>query len=123
MKIGILSGGIDLVANRVKNELQLDLCVSNELEVVNGCFTGKVKCNVNLWEKHIVLEQIAKRENVSLNQVCFVGDSEGDINCFKLCGLSIAFKPKDDKVREAAKASAENFYEILNILQNYNIKK
>jgi tRNA threonylcarbamoyladenosine modification (KEOPS) complex Pcc1 subunit len=52
--------------------------------------------------KDIVLQKMIEREGIDSKQCVTIGDSRFDIPLFVDSGLSIAFNPKDDLVREAA---------------------
>ncbi len=102
-KIAIISSGISILAERVKEELGIDYAYSNKLLVgSDGRLTGEVMEEVPLLKKNIVLKKMGETEGIDSKQCVTIGDSKYDIPLFINSGLSIAFNPKDDLVREAA---------------------
>lgn len=107
--MGILSSGVDLVANRVVEDLGLDFAWSNRLAVANGYFTGKSETVVDLWSKGEVLERLAANLNLSLDRICFVGDNINDLSVLERVGLAIAANPKHDRLQQVADHVIEDF--------------
>ena len=102
-KIAIISSGISILADRVKEELGLDYSYSNKLLVgSDGRLTGEGMETVSLLKKDIALKKMSEIERIESKQCVTIGDSKYDIPLFMNSGLSIAFNPKDDLVREAA---------------------
>jgi len=107
-KTAIISSGISLLADRVKNELGIDQSFANELLVnKNGYLTGEGKENVELLKKVRTLQRLAAIEGIATQQCAVVGDSVFDIQLFKKAGFSIAFNTKDHRVKEAANLAIE----------------
>lgn len=101
-KTAILSGGFTFFANRLKERLEIDYVHANELEIVNGSVTGRVLPPiVNGERKAALLEEIARREDISLEQVVAVGDGANDIPMLKVAGMGIAYRAKP-LVRQSA---------------------
>ncbi len=104
-KIALVSGGFSYFGDYFKNKLDLDYVFTNTLEIKNGVLTGNVLGEiVNAERKAQVLEEIAKKEHISLESVIAIGDGANDIPMLKKAGLGIAFNAKQ-KAREAASAS------------------
>ena len=102
-KIAIISSGISILADRVKEELGIDYSYSNKLLVGDdGRLTGEGEEAVSLMKKDVVLKKISEVEGIDSKQCVTIGDSKYDIPLFMDSGLSIAFNPKDDLIREAA---------------------
>ena len=102
MRRGIISTGLDLCARKAAEELDLDFCFCNALLRRNGRFSGEVLDNVPLCEKLRVMKTFLSALNLDPKQVCYVGDSKGDIPCMAIAGLAVAFNPKDKETRAAA---------------------
>lgn len=94
-KIGIVSGSFTYFTNKIKEELGLDYAFGNELEIVNGKLTGKIKGRIiDAEEKLRLIEEIAKREGISIEKVVAVGDGANDRLMIEKAGLGIAFNAK-----------------------------
>jgi phosphoserine phosphatase len=120
-RLGIVSSGVDLVANRVLEELGLDFAVANRLFIENGRFTGESETVVDLWKKDEVLQQVAERRGIHLNEVCYVGDHVNDILVMRRVGLSIAYNPKDEGLAQIADYVVHNFGEIPAVVEAFSV--
>lgn len=104
-KTAVISGGFDYFTNRLKEQLGLDDAFANRLEIKDGKLTGKVLGDiVDGRMKATLLEKIACRESISLDQVIAIGDGANDLPMLGKAGLGIAFNAKKT-VREAAGCS------------------
>ena len=100
--IGILSGGLDLLAERIGREYGITLVKANGVEFdEQGKTTGKGILRVPLRDKGSVLRAIVQ-EGETYSPVIAVGDSPVDITMFEVADLSIAFDPESDIVKENA---------------------
>ncbi len=101
-KTAILSGGFTFFAHHLQQTLGIDYVHANELEIAEGAVTGRVVPPiVNGERKAALLEEIARREGISLEQVVAVGDGANDIPMLRLAGMGIAYRAKP-LVRESA---------------------
>lgn len=101
-KVALISGGFTYFSDALKKRLSLDYSFANELEIVNGELTGKVKGTiVNANQKAILVKLIAQQENISLEQVVAIGDGANDLPMLATAGLGIAFHAKDIVRRQA----------------------
>jgi phosphoserine phosphatase len=104
-KTAILSGGFTFVGRVLQERLGIDYLHANELDIVDGVVTGEVKCQiVDGARKAALLEQIAKTEGLSMDQVIAVGDGANDLPMLRLAGLGIAFHAKPIVRRSARQA-------------------
>ena len=97
MKIAILSGGFTYFGNYLKRKFDVDYVYANELEIKDGKLTGNyVGDIINGKRKAELLQRIAEKERINLEQVIAVGDGANDLPMLNLAGLGIAFhaKPK-----------------------------
>lgn len=102
-KVAIISGGFTYFAKHFKEKLDLDYVFANELEIINGKLTGKIKGSiVNAEKKALLLELISQQENIRLEQVVAIGDGANDLPMLAKAGLGIAFHAKDI-VKKSAK--------------------
>ncbi len=116
----ILSSGIDLIAERVRDELGIEYCISNRLLRRNGVFTGEAVCDVPLERKLDILSDITKRLGIPLSDVCAVGDNENDIPMLEAVGLGVAFEPRTEGVEAASAFSIADFRQLPEILNSEN---
>ncbi|BDQ33941.1 phosphoserine phosphatase SerB [Pseudodesulfovibrio portus] len=102
-KIAILSGGFTYFGDILKQKFGIDYVYANELEIVDGKLTGKALGDiVDAEKKAELLQSIAEKENISLQQVIAVGDGANDLPMLNLAGLGIAFHAKP-KVKKGAR--------------------
>jgi phosphoserine phosphatase len=102
-KTAILSGGFTYFGHYLQKKLNIDYVYANTLEIDNHRLTGKVVGQVvDGKRKAELLEIIAKKENIRLEQTIAVGDGANDLPMLGKAGLGIAFRAKPI-VRESAK--------------------
>lgn len=94
-KTAILSGGFSYFGRYLQSKLGIDYVYSNELEIIDGKVTGRVKGEiVNGAKKAELLKEIAAKENIRLEQIIAVGDGANDLPMLNTAGLGIAFRAK-----------------------------
>jgi phosphoserine phosphatase len=94
-RIGILSGGFTLFAERLKQRFGLDCVSANELEVVDGRLTGRVVGEiVNGERKAALLREMARELGIDMRQTIAVGDGANDLPMLEIAGLGVAFHAK-----------------------------
>lgn len=94
-KTAILSGGFSFFARKLQARLGIDYVFANELDIADGVVTGKVIGDIVDGEKKArLLQEIAAREGIQLEQVIAVGDGANDLPMLSAAGLGIAFRAK-----------------------------
>ena len=94
-KTAILSGGFRYFGEYLQRQLGIDYVHANELEIVDGKVTGRVREPiVDGPRKAGLLREIAEREDIDLQQVISVGDGANDLPMLSIAGLGIAFRAK-----------------------------
>lgn len=94
-KIAVVSGSFTYFTNRIKEELGLDYAFGNELEIIDGKLTGNIKGRIiDAEEKARILEEIARKEGIRVENVVAVGDGANDRIMIEKAGLGIAFNAK-----------------------------
>ena len=104
-RTAVISGGFSVAAEALQKRLGIDFAWSNTLEIEGGVLTGRVVGPiVNAQRKADLLEELAKSENIPLEQVIAIGDGANDLLMLRKAGHGIAFHAKP-KLREAAHTS------------------
>ncbi|MGZ7095891.1 MAG: phosphoserine phosphatase SerB [Methanobacterium sp.] len=93
-KIATITGSFEVVASRMKDELDLDYAYSNSLLQKDGVLTGEVSGPIINGSKVEVLNDIIKMENISPEECAAVGDGANDISMLEMVKLGIAFNAK-----------------------------
>jgi phosphoserine phosphatase len=107
-KTAVLSGGFTFFGRHLQNRLGIDYVFANELEAENGVVTGRVVGEiVDGRKKAELLEMLAEKENISVDQVVAVGDGANDLPMLNLAGMGIAFHAKP-LVRQSASHSVSH---------------
>jgi phosphoserine phosphatase len=108
-EIAIISGGLDLLADRLGKELDIGHIEANGVEVrEDGRLTGKGILKVPLRDKGSVLRSMVKDDN-GFHPVIAVGDSAVDITMFEEADLSIAFNPESELVSGKADVTVTTY--------------
>lgn len=115
-QIAIISAGIDIRAEDVAKELEIDHVVANGLGIdKKGYLTGEGIPRVELLSKHIVLEELSKGLGIDIKECVAVGDSKYDVNFLSHAGLGVAIG-KDPELITVADIVIDNFEQLLNYL-------
>ncbi len=103
-RTAILSGGFTYFGNYLKARLGIDYVFANELEIKDGKLTGRhLHEIVDGKRKAELLELLAFKEDIHLEQVIAVGDGANDLPMLEKAGMGIAFHAKP-----TVKASAQH---------------
>ncbi|MHA1384584.1 MAG: HAD family hydrolase [Candidatus Helarchaeota archaeon] len=102
-KLSLLSSGISLLADKLKEKYRFDYSIANKVLIdKNGYLTGEVVCNVAYNNKDTAINGILNDLKINFKQCIAIGDNENDLSLFQKVGRSIAFNPKSSKVKNAA---------------------
>lgn len=94
-KLGILSGGFTFVGRYLQKRFGIDYVYANSLDIVDGEVTGEVRGDiVDGKKKAELLAEIARKENINIEQTIAVGDGANDLPMLGLAGLGVAFHAK-----------------------------
>ena len=94
-KCAMVTGGFKIIAQKVKEDLGIDYLQANDLEILNGKITGKVKFPI--YDSNSKLEKLlylAKELKISLQNTCAIGDGSNDIAMIKRSGMGVSFRGK-----------------------------
>ncbi|MGA1866179.1 MAG: HAD-IB family phosphatase [Thermoplasmatota archaeon] len=117
-ELAIISGGLDLLAERLGAIGNFDRCIANGLATrADGTLTGEGILRVPLRDKGSVLRNMFKNSG-TYGPVVSIGDSPVDIPMFEPSDLSIAFRPENAEVEKAADivVHRSDLGEVLDIL-------
>ena len=98
--IGLISVNLDRLVTRVQRRLNVKHARYNILEVIDDDYTGNVIYHVNDQNKGLNLRKLSKEMGVSPKEVAVVCDGREDVPMCKLAGLSIAFNPLYQPLRD-----------------------
>jgi len=121
-RVGIISGGLDLLAERLLREgVELDFYLANGVEVKDGVLTGEGVLRVPLKEKDQVLLSLLERYYPCTDTLVVVGDTVVDIPMLRMADLAIAFRAESEKVVEVAhiRVEGDDLREILRAVDFY----
>ena len=95
-KCALATGGFYNIANKVKNDLNMDFIQANKIEIINKKFTGKlIEPILDHNSKLKFLEKLSKELNISIQCTCSIGDGANDIEIIKSSEMGVAFKGKE----------------------------
>jgi len=113
-RCGAVSCGFTQVVRPVADDLALDFCTANELEIREGKLTGQVVGPVvDRPGKAAALRNAAEHFGVPLAQCVAVGDGANDIDMLSTAGLGIAFNAKPALREVADTAITQPFLDIV----------
>lgn len=125
--VGIISDSYNCITEHLKNKLEMDFSLSNELEFSKSLCTGEVKIpsfffsNPNSLCKHTfcktnALSGILNKYHIGKENCIAIGDSLNDLCMIKEAGIGIAFCSDDDLLNRQADVviSTPSFKELLN---------
>ncbi len=122
VKTAIVSAGLDILAERIAQELGIDYVFANGIKTDNnGRLNGEGIIGVKLMYKDKTVSRLSDQLGIPLERIAAVGNSCFDIPMLETCGLGIAFNPEDDCVRKKADIVIEgnDLGKILPILEKY----
>ncbi|OGP93391.1 MAG: hypothetical protein A2157_17945 [Deltaproteobacteria bacterium RBG_16_47_11] len=115
LKLAMVSSGLSLLSNWVRQKYGFDYSVSNDLLYEDGIFTGKVKIQVYYDQKAAWVKKILKQFRVKPEEMIAIGDSRGDLEMFRMVGFSIAFNSSCKDLDQIASVciQSENLIDII----------
>ena len=92
----LVSGGFTFFTDRLKERLQIDFTLANELEIVDGRLTGQVTgAIVGAQAKADFLRRLCSDLGITSAQTIAVGDGANDLQMLQAAGLGVAYHAKE----------------------------
>jgi phosphoserine phosphatase len=108
--VAVVSGGFNQILRPIAEDLGLDYCIANELEIVDGALTGKVRgAVIDRAAKEKYLREWAAAEGIAMEHTIAVGDGANDLDMLGAAGIGVAFNAKP-AVRAVADAAVNMPY-------------
>jgi phosphoserine phosphatase len=96
--VGVISSGLNVIADKICERLGMDFCKSTRLLLEGNEVIGLAE-DLPPDEKGSVLEEVARGYDIPLTRVAFVGDGDSDLSIFEMdLGLKIAFRPRSERI-------------------------
>jgi len=109
LRAAVVSGGIDVLAQRLQRSIKCDYVAANGLLYEEtGLVTGEGVLRVPVMNKDLVVKEVQRMFKMARADTISVGNSLVDAQLFKESDLGIAFNPEDDVVRKAAQVIIES---------------
>ena len=94
-RTALVSGGFGVYTRRIRDELGFDEDIANELEIVDGRLTGRVREPIVAREaKLATLTRLAAELSLPLAATLAVGDGANDLAMIEAAGLGVAYHGK-----------------------------
>ena len=116
----ILSTGLSLLVEKVRDDLGIDMALSNELLSEAGYLTGEIRINVDYDKKGHIVERVLREVGATREEACALGDGEGDIGMFEAVGLAIGYHPPGTISGVVDRAiHGESLLDMISIVEDY----
>jgi len=115
-QLAMITGGIDILAERIARQLGIPHVLANGLAVdERGYLTGEGIFRVEPCLKHETLAKLADKFGMTLDECVAVGDSKYDSNFLKHAGLAVAIG-NDSILSEVADIVISDFKHLPQLL-------
>jgi len=118
----MITGGFEALAQRIKNKFGMDFYAAACCDVRfnnDGSFLGWSLNECDYDGKAERLRALSKAYDFRTDRCAYVGDGEGDVAIMKEVALPIAFNPKTQNVRNAAKGRVVEGNDLKNIMKYF----
>ena len=109
---GIVSSGVDLVADRIKEELNLEFAVANKLHLLEGKFSGSGEMDVPLWKKGELVAKVMQAYGVNSGEVAYIGDHENDVGAWEKVAWKLGMNLKRPELFFHVDEHFHDFHEV-----------
>lgn len=95
IKVLLVSGGFTFFTSRLQARLKLDAAYANELEVIDGKYTGRVQGRIlDAQAKLDYLNAFAAEHGATAEQIIAIGDGANDLKMLGAAGYAVAYRAK-----------------------------
>jgi phosphoserine phosphatase len=100
----IITGGCYDMADSIAKEHGVQFIFANQLVIEGGVTTGEFKWPVGAggYTKAQIIEQLCDDLEMLPQEVLMIGDSDSDLEAFRICGASIAFNSASERLKAQA---------------------
>ncbi len=103
IRTAIVSGGLDVIAQRIGRELGIDRVLANGFVLDGrGRLTDEGIIRVPIKRKGDVVAGLQREFGLSVSECAAVGNSQIDVAMFERSRIAVAFLPEDEHVRRRA---------------------
>jgi phosphoserine phosphatase len=100
--VAVISNGLLCVAERFREEFDVEHVCGNRAEARDGKLTGEIDIRVPYEDKGEVLRSLAAGLGLERSEIAAVGDSTSDIGMFREAAIGVAFCSSHPGVENAA---------------------
>lgn len=106
----IISGGCYDIADLIAKQYGVTFIFANQLVIEHGVTTGDFKWPVGAggYTKAQIIEQLCDDLEILPGEVMMIGDSDSDLEAFRIVGVSIAFNSASEKLKSEATYTVES---------------
>lgn len=115
----IVSSGLSVLVNRVKEDLGIDMAFSNELVSRAGHLTGEVKINVEYGRKGLLVKEVLHDLGLEAQQASAIGDGDGDGGMFEAVALPLHLCTNGRADSGRRNLTIRTFSEAVSVIRNY----
>jgi len=123
-RVGIISSNFLPIVQSYANRLEVHFIDCVELEEKNGKYTGRIKKKSANWLSNTFDEafsksfnKVVKAEKINASETIMVAGNERCLVVFKSAGLSVAYKAKNKKLKDASDKTIQVLAELLAIIE------
>lgn len=119
--VAIISGSFDVIANTIKEKLNVNNIFTNSLAEENGLLTGEVFGPLVTGSKLDVLSKFLEEAGYTLDECVAVGDGANDISMIEAAKYGVAFNAKPALKQNAdIIVETRNLIDVLDVIINLN---
>lgn len=118
-KTCVVSGGFDVIVEKIVENLGIDDFAANRLEIIDGRLTGQLLGEIiDAAGKRATLLEMAQKYGISLEHTIAIGDGANDLPMIDEAAIGIAFNAKP-ALKEKANliVDSENLQDVLKALK------